>query len=397
MWILRTRSHTDTAIEYYRPRIWPLILIAVFLSACQKQSVTPTGLNINEILGGHNTQGFERAVDIRQFRFPDDHGSHHTFRNEWWYLTGNVSDQAGRFYGYQVTFFRTAIAPYVMAKDPSQTQKIEPISNWASNDIWMAHSAVTDIDKKVHYSTQRFSRANPGLAGAKTEPLKIWLEDWNLSSTSSDFPWTLNIETPEFSIDLELTTVKTPVLQGNKGLSQKSTEPGNASYYYSYTRMATRGTLRLQNKAVEVSGLSWFDREWSSSALDNDQSGWNWFSLQLASGDDFMYYQLIDLEGLADANSQGKWIDTDGNNRPITPGDITLKVLEEWHSDDGKRYPIRWRIDYQAMNKHWIIAAVMEDQYMDLAVKYWEGAVAVYDAESKDLVGRGYLEMTRTR
>jgi predicted secreted hydrolase len=396
--ISRVASINDRPIpNNYRPGIWLMIFIILVLSGCQKKPATPPELNVNDILGGQNTEGFERALDIRQFRFPDDHGSHNTFRNEWWYLTGNVSDDLGRFYGYQVTFFRTAVAPPTTPKVPSQTQNIEASSNWASNDIWMAHTAITDINKQVHYNTQRFSRANPGLAGAKINPLAIWLEDWKLSSTSNDFPWTLNVKTPEFAIELELTPVKNPVLQGNKGLSQKSAEPGNASYYYSFTRMATRGALRLQNDTIEVNGLSWFDREWSTSALDQNQSGWNWFSLQLDSGDDLMYYQLIDIEGLADLNSQGKWIDSGGKSLTIKPKDITLEILEEWQSDDGKRYPTRWRMDYKAANKSWIIAAVMEDQYMNLAVKYWEGAVAVYDAESRDLVGRGYLEMTRTR
>ncbi len=368
------------------------VLCLIALAGCQKPPEAATGLDLGDILGGQDTAGFERALTKREFHFPQDHAAHETFRNEWWYLTGNVSDGAKRTFGYQVTFFRTAIAPTL----PLQIQPTEQQSNWAVNNVWMAHAAVTDINGKIHYHTQRFSRANPGLAGAKIDPLRIWLEDWTLHSVSNDFPWQLQVNTKDFDLTLELNTSKIPVLQGDQGLSQKSAIAGNASYYYSYTRMATKGSLRLNGETIAVSGSSWFDREWSTSALDKNQSGWNWFSLQLDSGDDLMYYQLLNVSGQADINSQGKWVDNTGNSLTIKPKDITLTILKEWQSEDGKHYPTRWQIDYSAQNKRWIVEAVMDDQYMDLAVKYWEGAVAVFDAKSQQLVGRGYLEMTRT-
>lgn len=368
-----------------------LVLCLIVLAGCQKTPATATGLDLGDILGGQDTDGFERAFKRREFQFPQDHAAHETFRNEWWYLTGNVSDGAERKFGYQVTFFRTAIAPAL----PLQTKIKEQRSKWAVDNIWMAHAAVTDINGEAHYHTQRFSRANPGLAGAKIDPLKIWLEDWTLRSATNDFPWQLQVNTKDFDLVLTLKTSKNPVLQGDQGLSQKSTVAGNASYYYSYTRMPTKGSIRLNEENIAVHGSSWFDREWSTSALDKNQSGWNWFSLQLDSGDDFMYYQLLNVSGRADMNSQGKWVDKTGSSATITPKDITLNVLEEWQSEDGLRYPTRWQINYLALNKSWIVEAVMDDQYMDLAVKYWEGAVAVFDAESNTLVGRGYLEMTR--
>ena len=369
-----------------------LVLCLMTLAGCQKAPETSRGLNLSDILSGQDTDGFDRAISGRDFHLPQDHAAHHTFRNEWWYLTGNVSDGGGRIFGYQVTFFRTAVAPLLAENTETNEQR----SSWAVNDIWMAHAAVTDINGKAHYHTQRFSRANPGLAGAQIDPLKIWLEDWTLGSAANDFPWQLDVTTEDFELALVLNTTKRHVLQGDQGLSQKSAVPGNASYYYSYTRMATTGNLRLKGENIAVNGYSWFDREWSTSALDNNQSGWNWFSLQLDSGDDFMYYQLLDLNGDADINSQGKWIDPVGSSITIKPNNITLNVLEEWQSPDGQSYPVRWQINYLEQNKSWIVEAVMDDQYMDLAVKYWEGAVVVFDTESRSLVGRGYLEMTRT-
>ncbi|MDK1023251.1 MAG: lipocalin-like domain-containing protein [Gammaproteobacteria bacterium] len=371
----------------------------IALTACQRETPTRGNLDLGKVLGGQNIAGFERALDIREFRFPQDHAAHPGFRNEWWYLTGNVADEAGRFFGYQVTFFRTALTPTIAPTQSNQDEVTDPVSaqvsNWVVRDVWMAHAAVTDIKGQQHYATQRFSRANPGLAGAVIEPVRIWLEDWELSSKTNEFPWHLSVKTSDFDLDLALTPTKNLVLQGDQGLSQKSPTPGNASYYYSYSRMQTDGQLRLADQSFRVSGLSWFDREWSTSSLDANQSGWNWFSLQFDTGDDLMYYQLLDQEGRADANSQGKWIDRSGESIPIQHQDMELKVLEEWQSDAGQRYPIRWRMDYAAQARSWILQAAVKDQLMDLAVKYWEGAVEIYDPVSKKLVGRGYLEMTR--
>ena len=51
----------------------------------------------------------------RPFAFPADHGPHPAFRTEWWYWTGNLREAGGggRRFGFQLTFFRTALAPPV--------------------------------------------------------------------------------------------------------------------------------------------------------------------------------------------------------------------------------------------------------------------------------------------
>jgi predicted secreted hydrolase len=376
----------------FPPGVLSIFFLMIISAACQREVPSGGNLDLGEVLGGQNTTGYERALEIREFHFPQDHAAHSGFRNEWWYLTGNVADETGRFFGYQVTFFRTALAP---SRSPTRSPTTGEVSNWVVRDVWMAHAAVTDIKNRQHLATQRFSRANPGLAGARIEPVRIWLEDWELSSKTNDFPWHLTVKTTDFDVVLDLTPVKDLVLQGDQGLSRKSPTPGNASYYYSYSRMQTDGHLRVGNQNFSVSGLSWFDREWSTSSLDENQSGWNWFSLQFDSGDDLMYYQLLDLEGRADSNSQGKWIDVSGSNLPVSNQDMELVVLDRWQSETGQHYPIRWRMDYK--DQSWILSAAVKDQLMELAVNYWEGAVVIQDPASGLVVGRGYLEMTRTQ
>jgi predicted secreted hydrolase len=109
-----------------------------------------------------------------------------------------------------------------------------------------------------------------------------------------------------------------------------------------------------------------------------------------------MYYQLLDLAGQADSNSSGSWIDRQGRRRAVARSEIELEVLSEWQSQAGQLYPVRWRMDYLPDAKSWVVQAAVQDQLMDLAIRYWEGAVGVYDTQSMRLVGRGYLEMTRS-
>jgi len=375
-----------------------LFFVILTIVGCGEEPIQPGALNLSTILGGEETTGYLRADSIRHFSFPDDHGPHQSFRNEWWYFTGNLTGSGGKKFGYQVTFFRTALNPQDIKVTEGQT------SAWSVDDIWMAHAAVTDIEGRKHYATQRFSRAGPGMAGAISSPVSIWLDDWQIieesSETESDdsltrgsFPWLIEIDAGEFSLALSVNAVKPPVLQGNQGLSQKSATVGNASYYYSYSRMQTSGTLKIKDETIKVSGNSWFDREWSTSSLDADQTGWDWFSLQFDSGEDLMYYQLRDLDGNADNYSQGSWIDARGNKTPISEQQMRLKVIRQWAPENGPSYPIDWQMDYG--DHSWIIEAAVDDQYMDLAVKYWEGAVEIRDRETLKLVGRGYLEMTR--
>lgn len=356
------------------------------LSACDGPEPPSARFQVAKVLSGTDKGGFETADRIISLEFPRDHGPHPRFRNEWWYLTGNLADSEGRRYGYQITFFRIGLSP------PSVTPPQD--SGWAYRELWMAHAALTDVRAGKHRHEERFSRGNPGMAGARAEPFRVWLDNWRLESGTGEFPWLARVETDAYELELNLTAVKPMVLQGDQGLSRKSERPGNASYYYSYPRLEAAGILRVDGELRGVAGLSWFDREWSTSALDDDQVGWDWFSLQFEDGTELMYYQLRDTSGRPHPGSQGKWIDADGNASTISPQDIALQVKRRWQAPDGSAYPVEWRLHYRDRGAPWVVRALLEDQLMEATVSYWEGAVEVLDADTGQLLGRGYLEMT---
>ncbi len=352
------------------------------LGACGGDQPAAPRLSLSGLLAGDGDDGFARAEVPREFHFPDDHGAHRDYRNEWWYVTGNVRDEDGAAYGYQLTFFRRALPPVAID------------SPWAAPELWMAHAAVSDLGAGRHLRAERFSRAGPGLAGAALSPLRVWLHDWQLRGRGNDFPWQLSVATEHFALELELEPLKPLVLQGEAGLSRKSAAPGNASYYYSLTRLQTQGRLKLAGQWRPVSGLSWLDREWGSSSLGADQVGWDWFALQLNSGEELMYYQLRDRAGRPHRFSRGSWVNAGGTVTPLLPAQIQLTPLRWWRAPDGRRYPVQWRLQFPSGERGpWTVSALLDTQYMDLSVRYWEGAVEVRAADGTAL-GRGYLEMT---
>lgn len=362
-------------------RLATLLLLVALLAGCDSSPPPAAPIRVDQAMGSEPAAGFARAEQPRDFVFPADHGPHPAYATEWWYLTGNLETDDGRRFGYQFTLFRIGLEPGVPADDAS----------WRTHQIYMGHLALSDIDGKRHYSAERLARAAAGLAGARSDPLSVWLGPWSLKGRGQPFPLQVAADAGGFALDLELLAGDKPlVLQGEHGLSRKSAAPGNASYYYSYTRLPTRGELRIGERTFTVRGDSWLDREWSSSALDRDQAGWDWFALQLDDGRELMFYQLRYQDGRPHPYSSGVLVAADGHSRRLTAGDVTLTPQRQWKAPDGARYPVAWRLTVPAQAIDLQVQAAFDGQLMDHAVRYWEGAVTVTGSHG----GRGYLEMT---
>ncbi len=255
----------------------------------------------------------------------------------------------------------------------------------------MGHLAITDIADAKHYSAERFARAAAELAGANTAPFEVWLGPWSIRGDADLFPLTVSAQNKDIGVSLSVQSGDKPmVLQGERGLSRKSATPGNASYYYSFTRLPTRGELRIGENVYTVQGDSWMDREWSSSALDKDQAGWDWFALQLDDGRELMYYQLRNKQGGTHAFSRGTLVEKDGSVHALLTSQVKLTPLRDWQSADGARYPVSWRLQVAEYGLDLEVKAAVDDQLMDHSVRYWEGAVDVSGSQR----GRGYLELS---
>ncbi len=326
------------------------------------------------------------------YSFPHDHGSHDQFGLEWWYFTGHLSHESGRRFGYELTFFRKAI-------DNPQVQNSS--SRWAIKQLYFAHLALTDVESHTFRFAEKLSRAGLGKAGAKSHHMDVWIDRWALTPVTPDHH-VLSLKAYErtFGLDLTLTLEKLPVIHGEEGISRKGTEAGQASHYYSLTRLATEGQLTLGSEQFEVTGLSWMDHEFGSGELGDDQVGWDWFSLQFDSKMELMVYLLRRKDGSSDPVSSGTLIFPDGRSRHLRLQDIGVEPKNYWTSPHSKaRYPAKWVINVPSAQLRVQIKPVMADQELRTSqstnVTYWEGAVDVIGKHrGVPIQGKGYVELT---
>jgi len=359
------------------------VTLAPAASSQESGSSAPQGLP--GLLRSDSGATFQKAIEPRRFVFPDDHGPHPGYRNEWWYVTGNLDSVSRRRFGFELTIFRFALTP----------DAPEPDSDWRTNQVYVAHFALTDADGGQFHAAERYSRGAAGLAGAAADPFRVWIDDWSIAAAGNQQQWRLHASDSGFAVDLDMRPLKAPVLNGLGGLSQKSAEPGNASYYYSMTRWATEGSVRVDDENFIVSGLSWLDREWSSSALGRDQQGWDWFALQLDDDSELMFYNLRKSDGSQDLYSAGTWVAADGASRYLGREDVNIDVVDTWESPAGGSYPSRWRLQVPSIGLSLDIEPVIADQELFTIVRYWEGAVDVTgERAGRPLAGRGYVELT---
>lgn len=350
-----------------------------------EEAAPSPGTRLEMLLGGAAPEGFALAAAPRTFEFPRDHGPHPDFRHEWWYFTGHLDGSSGERFGFELTFFRYALAP--------ASAEIAGTSAWRSRQLYVAHFAITDATRRVFHSAERRSREALDLAGARSSPPRVWVHHWSASLDSAT--WRLSAADGPYSLSLDLEPELGPILNGEQGLSRKSARPGAASYYYSMPRLNAHGELQRDGQRLAVTGTAWLDREWGSAALAQDQEGWDWFALQLDDGSALMFYSLRRRGGDRDPFSAGTWTAADGAVRQLAAEDLEIDVLDRWHSARGGSYPARWRLRMPAFGLDVELQPVLADQELDTTPRYWEGAVDVRGRRGGAAIsGRGYVELT---
>ena len=324
-----------------------------------------------------------------QYQFPYDHGAHPEFQTEWWYYTGHLKTEKGEAFGFELTFFRFGNNKESAFKNPSR---------WAVKDIYMAHFAISSIKGKNFTYYEKISREALGKAGAKKGQLKVWIDDWSVEEV--DGVHILKASHPKWEINLKLVPSKTPVIHGKDGISRKGGLSGEASHYYSLTRLQVIGDLREGNNSLKVEGQAWMDHEFSTHSLPKELAGWDWFSIQLDNQWELMIYQLRQKDGSLSPFSSGTLVDPKGKAIPLKPQDFEIKVLDHWESKKSKgTYPILWQVLLPDKKIDLTLRPAFSDQELitseSTQVTYWEGAVKIRGKwNGLSVTGKGYTEMT---
>ncbi|MEG3219213.1 carotenoid 1,2-hydratase [Vibrio gigantis] len=374
-------------------RVFFLTLSILFLLGCEESghdSKQQTTQNMGSILGTETQTDDETAIEKGQFSpvvkgvditFPIDHQAHPDFRHEWWYLTGNLIDEEGNALGVQWTQFRFATAPQENGNSTKETA-------WQSQQIYMAHSAVTTKDK--HYADEKWSRGQTELAGVGSSPFRVYLDDWQWTSTTDDlFPATLNANSEQFSYSLILTSNSSYQKQGEQGYSTKSSDGKVASYYYSQPFINVSGEVVIDGVTHQVFGKGWIDREWSSQFLLDSQQGWDWFALRLSGETSLVVFQLRNSTTGKANYSHARLMNQDGSGITIKQQDISLTAIRQTKID-GREYPTEWQISIPTQQIELTASALNPNAKMPLSVPYWEGPIIIRGSHS----GSGYMELT---
>jgi predicted secreted hydrolase len=369
-------------------RIGLLLLVGLGLVVWQL-SPTPQA-QVSAVLEGlpASMGTFARVNGPENLAFPKDWGAHPDTQTEWWYFTGNLSSSDGRKFGYQLTFFRRGLL--------GPDARTPRTSAWATDQVFLAHFALTDVNGAQFHAFERIERGAAGMAGAVGEPVfQVWLRDWTVEQVAQQV-YHLHVKQDDLELDLELKDIKGPVLQGDRGYSQKGPDRGNASTYVSMTRLLTSGSVVLAGGKLAVSGTSWMDHEYGTSALASEQIGWDWFSIQLDDGRDLMVYTIRRKDGTLDAFSRGAIIAADGGIQTLSAADFVVRVNTQWKSPhSGGVYPSSWTIEIPKVGLVLNIAALLADQELNNSFVYWEGAVQIVGTQDGQTIrGVGYTELT---
>ena len=329
-----------------------------------------SGLKVSDLMGDGIQEGFSMATGPRPFHFPEDHGPHPDFRNEWWYYTGNLEAPNGRRFGYQFTLFRNALSP----KSPEKT------SNWRTNQIYMGHFALTDVEENRFFFSERFSRENIELAGSITKPFRVWLENWEVTgdSTKDHFPQTIRAKTEEVELELELTSSQTFRSSRKSGAQSKRKPSWECIFLLFFHPHENPGSS--ENSGNTVSGPR---SQLDGSGMEYQCFGKRADRLGLVRTSAFGRKRNHALPDKARKRqtgftSKGVVVDQNGKTTPLDWNDLKLEVLGSWTSPEtGVQYPSGWKLSIPSENLNFQINPLIENQELRTSVNYWEGAVEV--------------------
>ena len=351
---------------------------------------------------------------------------------EWWYLNTHVTTSAGRHLAVIASFFRFG-------------QGAGAGGNTTPQSHYLIY-AVTDLDAKTHQtysladnkslnlikqlaslallaapnSSQAQSLAAMAGSGKFPPPTQLISGACKVSDSPhfscvygnaasvTAVPGEPNVfrmvingnATPTTSgaplkLDLTFMPQRIPMYVGGKGLTGVST-PDDMKYV-SMTRCDVTGTINI-GKGVEsvaatstgvaeprqmaaVQNIGWFDHQWGSSWTPQNV-GWDWWGVQLGSGVDVLFYELVQPGTRKVLQTLATFEYPDGHQVTTRNVQFTPDVTDLWTSAyNGASYPMKWRITFPDQHMWLNVEAAMDDQEMPILGQgksaIWEGSVNV--------------------
>ena len=347
------------------------LFFCTVLSGCQEPKNEPA--NPLKRLADDSGRFINPSRD-NQLSFPDAHNPKKRYQQEWWYLTANLKTETGDTFGTQWTLFRRGVED----------------KHW-----YFAHAALADANQ--HLSQYRDGREELGSVSITSLPFTAEIQDWQWSSAGELLPATLQYgsrpvepnqaqkvsETSnDWQVKLQLSAPAGFFLQGEQGFSQKHATLDIASHYYSQPFIRVTGQMLWQGKWQTVTGDAWFDREWGSQMLAEDQQGWDWFSLRLDKDTALMVYRI---RSKIKDHMYASLMTRDGRIRAFSDLDVSITA-----NSSSAVYPNAFSIAIPSESINLKVTTINDQQIMRMGIEYFEGMVRVTGSHT----GAGFLEMT---
>lgn len=330
------------------------------------------------------------GTEFDAVELPRDLAAHKNAQTEWWYYTGHGKTDSGKEFGFELVFFKR--------RTDEDKFSLVPLRLFG-NPLYFAHFALTDVtEKKFRYAHRKSANGVFDLpASASEKHFHLRLGDWSLReshgthilrATANNIVWEANLK-----------PTKPAVLNGKEKIGVSYKDEGQASRYFSYTRMEMEGDMIINGEPEHFTGSAWMDREFGTWTPTERQKGWDWFSIQLDNNCEIMCYQLRDSEGNPSPFSSGTYVNENGDFEPLSSEDFTIEPTGFWKSPKtNATYPSGWKVKCEKFGLDLVVTPVIEDQELDTRgttmIVYWEGACEVSGKAGEfDINGRAYVEL----
>jgi predicted secreted hydrolase len=318
-------------------------------------------------------------TESRPPAFPADHGAHPEAPAELWDFAGIAVDEAGRSYGFRLSFARLGLSP----EAPNRP------SAWAASAVYRGVFALADAAAGRFQGHERHARAALGMSGYAPETGRLWLDGWTATvPTGSAGGFALKAGVDGAMVDLRLESRKSPVRPDPAGL------PGGRLQGYVLSRLDLAGTVAVDGTPRPVTGSGWLSRSWGRLLPPGGPVALNRFQLQLDDGRDLLIVEMRRRDGSAEPLAGGLVVAPDGRATALPRHDLHLEPAGFWTSSaTGRRYPVAWRVALAGAELD--LAPLVEDQEIGGLLPAWSGTVRVRgrDAQGRPLSGVGFVDV----
>jgi predicted secreted hydrolase len=323
---------------------------------------------------------------------PRDLYAHHEVQTEWWYYTGHLATASGSKLGFELVFFKR--------RTDLDRFGIVPLRIIA-NPLYLAHFAISDLSRgQFRYEHLKSSGGIFDLpARASEDRYFLRLGKWTIREGAGGLHILKATLGEDLVFEARLRPTKPVAMNGHEGHGVSFKDNGEASRYFSFTRMQAEGEITWYGKTEPFTGSAWMDREFGTWRTTENQKGWDWFSIQLDNGSELMIYHIRNMAGLPSLYSSGTYMDQHGSGTHLSRDEFEIAVLDSWTSPrTGAEYPIKWRVRAPKFGLDLLVSASLQDQELDTRgttmIVYWEGACDVRGRHGNEVVeGRAYVEL----